>query len=69
MRTAFTYKSTLHAATACVRVKAIFMATNQSKSKCRLFGKELAYVLSRLRSTDTTIMHASVLELVEELER
>ena len=46
------------------------MATNQRKSKCRLIGKkELAYLLSRLRTTDTTVMRASVLKLVEELER
>ena len=45
------------------------MATNQTKQRKRqLIAKELAYLLSRLRTVDTTIMHASVLKLVEELE-
>ena len=42
------------------------MATNQRKYQ--LIGKELAYLVSRLRTIDTTIMCASVLKLVEELE-
>ena len=47
------------------------MATNKKKQrKCRLIAKkELTYLLSRLRTIDASIMRASVLKLVEELER
>ena len=44
------------------------MATKQRKSRL-IAKKELAYLLSRLRTVDATIMRASVLKLVEELER
>ena len=43
-------------------------ATHQRKSRL-IAKKELAYLLSRLRTIDATIMHASVLKLVEEMER
>ena len=44
------------------------MATNPRK--CRLIGKkELVYLISRLRTIDTTIMRVSVVKVVEELEK
>ena len=46
-------------------VKALYMATHQRKSRL-IAKKELAYLLSRLRTTD---VRAAVLKLVEEMER